>query len=272
MSSRIHPTAIIHDGAEIGNEVEVGPYSIVGPNVKIGDGSRIGPHVVLEGNTTLGRENVISQFASIGSDPQDLKFHGEPSTLVIGDRNRIREYVTLQPGTESGTMTTVIGDSNLFMANSHVGHDCRVGSNCVMANSCGLAGHVNLGSGVILGGMAGIHQFTHVGDLVILSGGSMVGNDVPPFCIGQGDRCKLRGINALGLKRAGFSKEDVTEIRQTYRHLFSTVGHMEEKLVSLPEELRARPAVETMMSFVRESLESKERRGTCQPAKSLESE
>lgn len=269
MSSRIHPTAIIHDGAELGNEVDIGAYSIIGPHVKLGDGCQIGPHVVIEGYTTLGRETSVSQFASVGSAPQDLKFHGEPSTLVIGERNKIREYVTLQPGTESGTMATIIGDENLFMANSHVAHDCRVGNNNVLANSCALAGHVQTGNGVILGGLVGIHQFVRIGDLVMISAGSMVGSDIPPFCNGQGDRCFLRGINLIGLRRAGFGQEDIAEVRRTYRHFFSSVGSYGEKLKELPTDLAARPAVKMMVDFIKASVANEKGRGICHPAKEM---
>jgi UDP-N-acetylglucosamine acyltransferase len=155
----IHSTAVVAPEAEIGDGCSVGPYSVIGPKVKLGNGCRVGSHVVIEGNTTIGDENQIFQFASVGAAPQDLKYHGEDSTLQIGSRNIIREYVTLQPGTEGGGMQTTIGDQNLFMACCHVGHDCRVGHRNVFANSAALAGHVTIGNGVIVGGLSGVHQF-----------------------------------------------------------------------------------------------------------------
>ena len=164
MDCQIHATAIVDPKAKLGAGVHVGPYSIIGPNVQLGDGCRIAPHVVIEGHTTLGENSDVFQFVSLGSAPQDLKFKGEPSTLIIGARNKIREYVTLRPGPASGHMTTVVGDNNLFMANSHVGHDCKVGSNNVFANTVGLAGHVSVGNNVILGGLVGLHQFCRIGD------------------------------------------------------------------------------------------------------------
>jgi len=264
LSSQIHPTAIIHENAQLGIEVEVGPYSVIGPHVVIGDQTRIASHVVVEGRTTFGPENVLYQFASVGAAPQDLKYQGEPSELIIGARNIIREYVTLQPGTEDGTMKTVIGDGNLFMANSHVGHDCRIGDNNVLSNSVGLGGHVTIENSVILGGLVGVHQFCRLGDYAILGAGCMTGSDIPPFCIGQGDRCHLRGINVIGLERAGFSEEDIREIRRAYRILFSTVGHVKEKLDSFPPELAVRPLVQQMLEFIKGTS-----RGICSPFKSL---
>lgn len=264
MSSKIHPTAIVDSAAKIGIEVEIGPYSVIGPHVELGDRTRVAPHVVIEGRTTLGPDCTVFQFASIGAAPQDLKFKGEPSTLVIGSRNTIREYVTLQPGTASGHMTTVIGDNNLFMANSHVGHDCKVGNNNVFSNAVGLAGHVTIGNNAILGGMAGIHQFTRVGDFALIGAGAMVGADVPHFCIAQGDRAHLRGVNVIGLKRAGFSAQDISEIRKLYRALFATTGRLEEKLAQIPAELAERPLAQKMAAFLRES-----QRGVCFPYKQL---
>lgn len=262
MGVKVHSTAIIEEGAELGVDVEVGPYSIIRQHVKIGDRSQIGPHVVIEGYTTLGEENRIFQFASIGAAPQDLKFKNEPSTLVIGARNTIREFVTLQPGTATGTMTTTIGDNNLFMANSHVAHDCRVGSFNVFANSSALAGHVQIGNRVIVGGLVAVHQFARIGDLAMLGGGSMVSSDVPPYCIGQGDRCVLRGVNTIGLERAGLNEEEVAEVRRVYRHLFSSVGHLKEKVETLPAPLAEKAHIKSMLAFIASSS-----RGICQPGK-----
>lgn len=264
MSSKIHPTAVVDSAAELGAEVEVGPYSVIGPNVQLGSKCRIAPHVVIEGLTSLGPECEVFQFASIGARPQDLKYHGEPSTLEIGARNIIREYVTLQPGTENGRMKTVVGDGNMFMACCHVGHDCEVGSNNVFSNYVGLAGHVTISNNVILGGMAGIHQFCRIGDYAILAAGSMIGLDVPPFCIGQGDHCHLRGINMVALKRAGFSAEEISDIRKAYRLLFSSVGGLKDKIQALEPEFAERPRVKQMLDFIAGT-----ERGVCNPHKQL---
>lgn len=259
MSTLIHPTAIVDKRAELGSEVEVGPYSIIGPHVKIGDRSRIFAHAVVDGHTSLGPENTVFPFAAVGGAPQDLKYKGEPSTLVIGARNTIRENVTLQRGTASGTMTTVIGDGNLFMVGSHVAHDCVIGNHNVFANNVGLAGHVEIGNRVILGGLIGVHQFVRISDFALISAGSMVGKDVPPFCIAQGDRCSLRGINVIGLRRAGFQASDIAEVRQVYRKIF--LGHLEgdrsiswtERLNQIPDELASRPLIKQMLDFMRAS-------------------
>ncbi|MCL4139356.1 UNVERIFIED_CONTAM: hypothetical protein GTU68_039304, partial [Idotea baltica] len=202
----IHSTAIIHEGASLGEGTEVGPYSVIGSKVKLGKNNIIKSHVVIEGNTEIGDENTFFQFASVGAAPQDLKFHGEDSKLIIGNKNTIREYVTLQPGTEGGGMLTSIGDQNLFMASSHVGHDCKVGNANVIANSVALAGHVTIHDFVIMGGLSAVHQFVRIGDSSMISGGSMVIKDIPPFSIAQGDRASLVGINKIGLERRGFSK------------------------------------------------------------------
>lgn len=266
MSIEIHPTAIVDAKAELGSGVSVGPYSIIGPEVVIGENTKVGPHVVIEGKTTIGRGCEIFQFSSIGAKPQDLKYRGEPSTLTIGDKNLIREFVTLQPGTAGGRMTTTIGDGNLFMANSHVGHDSLVGNGNILANSVGLAGHVTLHNNVIIGGLAGIHQFVRVGSHAFISAGSMVGQDIPPYCFGQGDRCHLRGINLVGLQRAQFSDEEISAIKKVYRHLFGSAGSAVQRIASLPESLASFPAVQRMVQFISES-----ERGVTQPLRSVAS-
>jgi UDP-N-acetylglucosamine acyltransferase len=250
MEVKIHPTAIVHAGAELDSGVEVGPFTIIGPNVKVGKGSKIQAHVVLDGYTTLGEENQLFPFCSIGTAPQDLKFKGEASTLVFGDRNRIREFVTIQPGTAHGTMATIIGSDNLFMANSHVGHDCRIGSRNVIANTVALAGHVELGDGAILGGMAGIHQFTRVGSMSLIGAGAMVSLDVPPYCIAQGDRASLRGLNLIGMKRAGFTMEDISSIKKLYKGIFLKRGGMRKNIEELPEDVLSNAKAKTIVEFV----------------------
>lgn len=220
----IHPTAIVDKNAVIGDGCEIGAFSIVGPDVVIGDRTWIGPHVVVEGRTRLGEDNKIFQFASVGSQPQDLKYKGEPSELIIGDGNIIREYVTLQPGTEAGGMFTKIGHRNLFMANTHVGHDSIVGSRCVIANGAALAGHVTVADGVIIGGLSGIHQFVRLGSVCMIGAGAMVAQDVPPYCMAQGDRATIQGLNRVGLERNGGTRDDLALLRELYRTVFTTTS------------------------------------------------
>lgn len=246
----IHPTALVAAGAEIGEGVSIGAYSVIGPDVRIGPGTSVGPHVVIEGRTTIGARNLIHQFASLGSRPQDLKFKGEPSELIIGDDNQIREYVTIQPGTAHGTMKTIVGSGNLFMVSSHVAHDCRVGDRNVVANGVAFGGHVEVGTGVILGGMAGLHQFVRVGDLAFIGAGSMVSRDVPPFAMAQGDRCSLRGINLVGLRRAGVPASDIQAVKRAYRKMFMQKGGPKLNAESLEADLVGIPAVQRIVAFL----------------------
>lgn len=229
-SVSVHPTAIVSDGAVIGEGTSIGPYSIIGPHVRIGQRNKIGPHVVVEGHTTLGNDNQVFPFAAVGGVPQDLKYKGEPTTVVIGDGNIIREYVTIHPGTVTGTGTTVIGDRNLFMANSHIGHDGRVGNNNVFANSAGLAGHVTVGNFVTVGGLSGIHQFVRLGDYAFIGGGAMVVLDVPPQCLVQGDRARLGGINRIGLRRRGVPAADIRRLGLVYRAVFYGTGALKDRV------------------------------------------
>lgn len=219
-SAQVHPTAIISEGARIGSGTTVGAYTIIGPHVVLGENNRIGSHVVLDGHTILGDANEISPFASVGGRPQDLKYRGEASELKIGNKNIIREGVTLQPGTAGGGMLTSVGNENLFMAYSHLGHDSHVGNRCIFANSVAVAGHVTIEDGVIMGGLSGVHQFVRLGSLSMMGAGSMVAQDIPPFCIAQGDRAKLVGINRVGLERAGIEKADIALVRKMYRDIF----------------------------------------------------
>lgn len=264
MACEIHPSAVIEPGAELGEDIVIGPFTVIGRDVKVGDRTTIGSHSVVKGPTVIGAENRISDFASIGGAPQDIGYRGEPTTLVMGCRNVVREFVTLQRGTMKGHQTTVIGSGNYFMAYSHVAHDCVIGDECIFANSVALAGHVEMGDRVILGGLVGVHQFVRIGSYAILGGGSMVGSDVPPYCIGQGDRCRLRGINLIGLQRAGFSAEEIAQIKKVYRLLFSTTGRLKEKMESLPSELSAAPRIKPMLDFLAVT-----QRGICGPAKNL---
>ena len=200
--------------AELDHDVKVGPYCVVGAGVNIGNGSMLQSHVVVQGRTTLGEGNVIFPFASVGSTPQDLKYKGEPSELIIGNCNTIREYVSLNPGTSGGGMVTRVGDQNLLMMYCHIAHDCIVGNRNVVANGATLGGHVAIEDYVIVGGLVGIHQFVRIGTGAILGAGSMVSMDVPPYCNATGDRAELRGLNLEGLKRRGFDPSTISAIRK----------------------------------------------------------
>ena len=204
--AQVHPTAVVHPGARLHETVEVGPYAVIGEKVTIGEGTRVGPHVVIDGRTTIGARNRIFPFASVGGAPQDLKYAGEDTQLIIGDGNTLRESTTLNIGTAGGGGVTRVGNNNLFMAYSHVAHDCVVGNGCVVANSVALAGHVVLEDSVILGGLSAVHQFTRLGKHSFIAGGSMVVMDVAPYCTAQGDRAELAGLNVVGLQRHGFTR------------------------------------------------------------------
>jgi len=246
----VHPTAVVSRGAELDHGVSVAPYAVIGPYVRIGGGTRVGPHAVIEGRTMIGRDNRIFQFASIGAEPQDLKYRGEPSRLVIGDRNIVREFATLNTGTSGGGMETHVGDDTLIMNYAHVGHDCRVGSHCVLANSATLAGHVTIEDHVIVGGLVAIHHFVRVGESAILGGGAMVIHDVPPFCTASGDRATLRGLNLIGLKRRGFGPERVRAIKRAYRMLFLSDQPFAQAQAAASAELGGEPDVARMLAFV----------------------
>ena len=258
VAAGVHSTAVIAPGARLGLGVTVGPFAVVGPHVQVGDRTTIGPHAVLDGHTTIGSANRIFQFASVGAEPQDLKYRGEPSRLVIGDRNLIREFATLNPGTSGGGMLTSVGDDNLFMNYSHVGHDSRVGNRCILANSCALAGHVTLEDFVMVGGLAAVHQFSRIGESALIGGGAMVTHDVPPFCNAAGDRARIRGLNVIGLRRRGFDAARIRVIKQAYRLLFDTDLPVAEARARCAEELGTEGDVGRMLSFIAAS-----KRGLC---------
>ncbi len=217
--NNIHPTAIIEDGAIIGNNVTIGAFSYVGSNVTIGDNTTVGTHTLIEGITTIGKHNQIFSHATIGSIPQDLKFAGERVELIIGDYNRIREYTLINPGTIGGGSITKIGNNNLLMGYVHLGHDVIMGDNCILANGATLAGHVELGNNVVIGGLTPIHQFVHIGDYAMIAGASALSQDIPPFCLAEGNRAVLRGLNLTGLRRH-ISREDIDELKSAYKELF----------------------------------------------------
>lgn len=249
----IHPTAIVHPGARVDESVEIGPYTIIGEHVTIGAGTTVGPHAVIEGWTEIGRDNRIFQFASVGAVPQDLKYHGEKATLKIGDRNTVREFVTMHLGTEDGGGETVVGSDCLFMAYSHVAHDCRVGDHVILANGATLAGHVTVEDHAIIGGLSAVHQFTRIGCHVMLAGGSIAVQDVAPYTIAQGDRAKTVGLNLVGLKRRGFSREAIGAIKQAYKTFFRSGAGAEEALTRIDADGEGYPEVKYFSDFIRGS-------------------
>ena len=224
MTSTIHPTAVIAEGAKIGADVFIGPYCVVGAQVTLGDRVRLVSHVVVDGETTIGDDTEIFPFASIGHRPQDKKFKGENSRLIIGKRNVIREHVTMNPGTEGGGLITQVGDDCLFMASTHVAHDCIIGNHVILANHATLAGHVHVGNGVILGGLSAVHQFARIGDFAFIGGMAAVEKDVIPYGMVIGERAHLAGLNLVGLKRRNVEREAIHALRNLYKQLFLQTG------------------------------------------------
>ncbi len=246
----VHATAIVAPGARLHSTVEVGPYAVIGPQVEIGAGTTVGPHAVIEGRTRIGERNRVFQFASVGAQPQDLKYAGEDSALEIGNENLIREFTTLHKGTTGGGGVTRIGDRNLFMAYSHVAHDCQVGDGCVFANGATLGGHVEVGDHAILGGLAAVHQFTRIGRHAFLAGGSMVVMDIPPFCMAQGDRAELVGVNSVGLARHGYTEEQIARVKEAYRILFRSKLPLDEAVERIRTELGNPTELQVLLGFV----------------------
>ncbi len=263
MSANIHPTAIIEDGATIANDVTIGAYSVIGADVKIAKGCVIKSHVCIEGVTEIGEGCVIYPFASLGQAPQDLKFKGEKTKLRIGANNKIREYVTMNPGTESGAGETVIGDNGLFMVAAHVAHDCILGNNVIMANNATLAGHVEVGNYVVVGGLSAVHQFVRIGDYAIIGGFSGVENDVIPYGRVKGERAFLAGLNLIGLERQGFTKDQIRMLQKVFNQLFGVDGTMEQRLESLENDYSSDETVVKIVEFAR----AKTKFPLCQPQK-----
>ncbi len=249
----IHSTAIIDPGARLAPDVSVGPYSIIGAEVEIGSGTQVGPHVVINGPTTIGKENRIFQFTSIGENPQDKKYAGERTTLEIGDRNSIREFVTFNRGTADGIGKTVIGSDNLFMAYSHVAHDCIVGSHTVFANAASLSGHVKVGDYAILGGFTSVHQFTQIGTKALCGLGSVVVQDIPPYSTAAGNRARTVGINKEGLKRKGFPPELIRALHKSFRELLKSRTPKKDVYEKLQPLCDRYPEVEEFVSFIKNS-------------------
>ena len=255
---KVHATAIVSPDATLADGVEVGPYSIIGPDVTIGKNTTIGPHAVIETQTDIGEGCRISQFASLGGPPQDLKFKGEKTRVVIGNHNTIREYVTINRATTSDIGVTIIGDHNLLMAYCHVAHNCKLGNHIVMANAANLAGHIHVEDFAIIGGLTGVHQFTRIGAHAIIGGASAVTKDVPPFCTAAGNYAKLYGLNMIGLKRRGFSDRAIQALRTAYRIVFRSSMLLSAAVKKVEEEVEDLPEVRQFLDFIRAS-----ERGIC---------
>jgi UDP-N-acetylglucosamine acyltransferase len=257
----IHPTAVIDPKASIGNNVRIGPFCVIGPNVTLGNNVELKSHVVIDGHTTLGENCRVFPFASLGHAPQDLKYRGEPSELIIGKNNTIREHVTMNPGTETGAMKTVIGDDGLFMVGVHIAHDCVIGNRVIMANNATLGGHVQVGSNVLIGGLAAVHQFVRIGDFAVIGGMSGVESDVIPYGRVKGERAHLAGLNLIGLERGGFEKDTVKTLQKAMKQLFDGEGTMDERIEKMAAAYAGDQIVMQMIDFAR----NKERFGLCQP-------
>ena len=247
----IHPSAIVEDGAVIGKDVTIGPHAFVSRHAVIGDGVEIMQGAIVDGRTTIGEGTKIFYNAVVGSIPQDLKYHGEDVELIIGKNNIIREFTLINPGTAGGGGKTIIGDGNLLMGYVHVAHDCRIGNGCILANAATLAGHVELGDHVVIGGMTPIHQFVKIGDYAMIAGASALSQDIPPYCLAEGNRARLRGLNLTGLRRK-LGSEVINELKKAYKELFLSGKPLREVAQELLEESES-PYVKNLARFVLES-------------------
>ena len=252
----IDPRAVVSPEARLAADVTVGPFSVIGPGVEIGPRTVVGPHAVINGPTTIGADNHVFQFASIGDAPQDKKYRGEPTRLVIGERNVFREFCTVNRGTTHDKGVTTIGDDNLLMACAHVAHDCVVGSRTVFANGAVLGGHVEVGDWVILGGLSAVHQFCKVGAHAFIAGGAMVRQDVPPYVMVQGDPAAPYAVNSEGLKRRGFSEEQIRAVRDAYRVVYRSDLKLAEARARLEPVSRERPEIKAFVDFIQASTRS----------------
>lgn len=261
MSTTIHPSALVDEGAELGEGVTIGPFCHVGSHVKLGDHTKLESHVVVAGRTTIGAGCHIFPFASIGHRPQDLKYHGEPSTLEIGANTTMREYVTVQPGTEHGGMITRVGEQCLLMASAHVAHDCQVGDQVILGNNVMMAGHCTVEDHVIVSGGSAAHQFVRIGEHAFVGGLTGVENDVIPYGMIIGNRGNLSGLNIVGLRRRGFDRDEIHTIRQAYRLLFSDEGTLAERVEDVAKMFPDSPSVKRVIDFIR----SRSDRALCLP-------
>ncbi len=257
----VHPSAIVEDGAVLGDDVTVGPFCMVGSQVVLGDGVTLMAHVVLGGQTIVGPNSIIFPFASIGQQPQDLKYQGEESELIIGANTVIREHVTMNPGTGGGGLVTRTGSNCLFMIGCHVAHDCLIGDNVILVNNATLGGHVKIGDFAIIGGMSAVHQFARIGAHAMIGGMSGVENDVIPYGSVTGNRAHLSGLNLIGLKRRNFGREQIHDLRNAYRLLFAEEGTMQERIDDVAESFGQNSLVMEILEFTR----GDSSRSICQP-------
>tara|TARA_B110000503_G_C7170195_1_gene423867 strand:+ start:5291 stop:6067 length:777 start_codon:yes stop_codon:yes gene_type:complete len=256
----IHKTAIIDPNAKISDNVDIGAYTIIGPNVNIGEGTIIHSQVNISGNTTIGKETIIYPFASIGNDPQDLKYNGEETTLIIGDNNKIREYVTINPGTIRGGGKTIIGDNCLFMASSHIAHDCVVGNNVIIANNVPLGGHAQIDDHVVIGGNSAVQQFTRIGKMAMIGGMCGVVKDVIPYGMAYGNRCALQGLNLIGLRRKNIPNKEILSLSEAYKKIFKT-ENLSDNLSKLDQKFIENNLVKEVIDFINKD----KKRPICSP-------
>ena len=258
---KVHPTAIVEDGATLGDGVRIGPFCHIGPHVMLGDDVEIVSHAVVAGHTRIGARTRIFPFASIGHQPQDLKYKDEPTTLIVGSDCLIREGVTMNPGTVGGHSTTVVGNRCAFLANAHVGHDCKVGDNVILSNNVMLAGHVTVGDFAGISGGAAVHQFARIGPHSFIGGMSALENDLIPYGLAVGNRAHLSGLNIIGLQRRGFSREQIHSLRRAYRFLFGDEGTLAERMDDVEKEFQDNQIVREIIAFLRGG----GKRGICMP-------
>ena len=256
----IHKTAIVDVKAKISSSANIGPYCVIGPNVEIGDNVKIHSHVNISGNTIIGKNNKIYPFASIGNDPQDLKYDGEKTKLIIGDNNKIREYVTINPGTDGGGGLTKIGNNCLFMISSHIAHDCEVGNNVIIANNVPLGGHAIIEDNVVIGGNSAVQQFTRIGKMAMIGGMTGVLHDVIPYGLSTGNRNILQGVNLIGLRRAKFNNKDILGLSEAYKEIFAT-KNLTENISKLNGEFKENPLVKNVIKFITKD----KKRSICTP-------
>ena len=256
----IDKNSVIHKNAKIAETAEVGPYVVIGPNVELSNNVKIYSHVNISGNTTIGEGTKIFPFASIGNDPQDLKYKGENTKLEIGKNNSIREYVTINPGTEGGGGLTKIGDNCLFMISSHVAHDCRVGNNVIIANNVPLGGHVTIEDNVVIGGNSAVQQFTRIGKMAMIGGMTGVLHDVIPYGLSTGNRNSLQGLNLIGLRRAKFENKDILGLSEAYKEIFAT-KNISENISKLNGSFQENPLVKNVIDFITKD----KKRSICTP-------
>lgn len=259
--TRIHPTAVVAEGAIVDETAEIGPYCVLGPSVTIGARVKLHSHVAVAGITSIGADTQVFPFASLGHQPQDLKYRGEASRLEIGERNQIREHVTMNPGTEGGGMLTKVGNDCLFMMSSHVAHDCVIGDNVILVNNATLGGHVTIGDFAIMGGLSAAHQFVRIGRHAMIGGMTGVETDIIPYATVTGNRAHLSGLNLVGLKRRGYDRDAIHAVRNAYRLLFAPEGTMAERLEEVAAQFHDQELVMEIVDFIR----ADSSRSICQP-------